>query len=476
MMARMQAAARHSTAPTGSIEDMRCGGCGSKVGPDPLSHALSRLAPALADDVVIGLDAPDDAAVTVPRPGRHLVQTVDFFRAFVDDPYVFGEIAANHALSDIYAMGGEPRHALATAVIPPASSGKVGETLFQLLSGARACLDQEGVALIGGHSSEGAEMAFGLSVTGDVEPAKILRKSGLRAGNVLVLTRPLGTGILFAAAMQARARADWIAAALGEMRRSNRSAAAILIAHGATAMTDVTGFGLAGHLGELLNASSAKARSISARFRSTKVRSNWPAQELRRRCCPRTSRWRECCAARPMWPRWRCCSIRRLPAACSPEFHRSARQRAPRRFVRPVISMRPSLAGSPHQANRLVNPSSARQACWAKLPRMARIDRKQALKNTAWRRPFDNGMMRYGNEGRRSPQGELHGIRHPVHVPSQRGRRALSAARRACARDAGDPARRPARLRLCVARRTPLLGTNTASCRMCSSMPATSRR
>ncbi len=259
MMARMQAAARHSTAPTGSIEDMRCGGCGSKVGPDPLSHALSRLAPALADDVVIGLDAPDDAAVTVPRPGRHLVQTVDFFRAFVDDPYVFGEIAANHALSDIYAMGGEPRHALATAVIPPASSGKVGETLFQLLSGARACLDQEGVALIGGHSSEGAEMAFGLSVTGDVEPAKILRKSGLRAGNVLVLTRPLGTGILFAAAMQARARADWIAAALGEMRRSNRSAAAVLIAHGATAMTDVTGFGLAGHLGELLNASSAEA-------------------------------------------------------------------------------------------------------------------------------------------------------------------------------------------------------------------------
>jgi selenide,water dikinase len=257
MMARMHAAA--AVAPAAGPADMRCGGCGSKIGPAPLSHALSRLAPARGDDIVIGLDAPDDAAVTAPRPGRHLVQTVDFFRAFVDDPYVFGEIAANHALSDIYAMGGEPRHALATAVIPPASAGKTAEALFQLLAGARDCLDRDGVALVGGHSSEGMELAFGLSVTGDVDPAKILRKSGLRPGDALVLTRPLGTGILFAAAMQARSRAGWIAAALDEMRRSNRTAAAMLIAHGATAMTDVTGFGLAGHLGELLNASAAKA-------------------------------------------------------------------------------------------------------------------------------------------------------------------------------------------------------------------------
>jgi len=258
MTARMRAALRGNVSAE-RIEDMRCGGCGSKIGPDPLSRTLSRLAPARADDVVIGLDAPDDAAVTAPRPGRYLVQSVDFFRALVDDPYVFGEIAANHALSDIYAMGGEPRHALATAVVPAATAGKVAETLFQLLSGARACLDRDRVALVGGHSSEGAELAFGLSVTGDVEPIEILRKSGLRPGDALILTRPLGTGILFAAAMQARSRAEWIAAALDEMRRSNKSAAAVLIAHGATAMTDVTGFGLAGHLGELLNASAAEA-------------------------------------------------------------------------------------------------------------------------------------------------------------------------------------------------------------------------
>jgi selenide,water dikinase len=259
MMARMRAAAGRNAWPATDREEMRCGGCGSKIGPDPLARALSRLAPALAGDVVIGLDAPDDAAVTAPRPGRYLVQTVDFFRAVVDDPYLFGEVAANHALSDIYAMGGEPRHALATAVIPPAPAGKVAETLFQLLAGVRASLDRDGVALVGGHSSEGAELAFGLSVTGDVEPIEILRKSGLRPGDALILTRPVGTGVLFAAAMQARARAEWIAAALDGMRRSNRSAAKVLTDHGATAMTDVTGFGLAGHLGELLNASLAEA-------------------------------------------------------------------------------------------------------------------------------------------------------------------------------------------------------------------------
>jgi selenide,water dikinase len=236
---------------------MRCGGCGAKVGPGPLSRALARLAPVRADGVVVGLDAPDDAAVIAPS-GKHLVQTVDFFRAFIDDPYVFGEIAANHALNDVFAMGGTPRHALATAVVPPGPSAKVEETLFQLLAGARACLDREGVALVGGHSSEG-ELAVGFSVTGEAAPDRIARKGGLKPGDALILTRPLGTGILFAAAMRGRAKAPWIEAALAEMRRSNRAAATVLLAHEATAMTDVTGFGLIGHLGEMLAASNVSA-------------------------------------------------------------------------------------------------------------------------------------------------------------------------------------------------------------------------
>jgi selenide,water dikinase len=245
--------ARGPAAPQAPHEPMRCGGCAAKVGPGPLSRALARLGPARAStDVVIGLSAPDDAAVIAPPTGKHLVQTVDFFRAFIDDPYLFGEIAANHALNDVFAMGGTPRHALATAVVP--AGAKAEETLFQLLAGARACLDRETVALVGGHSGEG-ELAFGLSVTGEVAPDRILRKGGLRPGDALILTRPLGTGVLFAAAMQAKARARWIDAALAEMRRSNREAAAVLIAHGASAMTDVTGFGLIGHLGEMLSAS-----------------------------------------------------------------------------------------------------------------------------------------------------------------------------------------------------------------------------
>jgi selenide,water dikinase len=241
--------------------EMRCGGCAAKIGPGTLSRALARLGPSPTDgDVTIGLDAPDDAAVLAPPlAGNHIVATVDLFRSFIDDPYIFGEIAANHALNDIFAMGGTPLHALAIAMLPHGAADKTEETLFQLLAGARACLDREKVALAGGHSAEGAEVALGFSVSGVVAPGRILRKAGLRAGDALVLSKPIGTGILFAALMRGRAGAASIARALHGMRQSARNAARILVAHGATAMTDVTGFGLAGHLGEMLKASHAMA-------------------------------------------------------------------------------------------------------------------------------------------------------------------------------------------------------------------------
>jgi selenide,water dikinase len=258
MMAQMSGR-QHRVYASGSLgNEMRCGGCGAKIGPQPLARVLARLSPARAKDIIVGLDAPDDAAVTVPPEGKMLVQTIDFFPAFIDDPYLLGEIAANHGLNDIFAMGGVPRHALATAVVPPGTSSKVEEELFQLLAGARACLDREDVALIGGHSSEGA-LAIGFAITGEVAPDRIVRKSGLKIDDALVLTRPLGTGILFAAAKRAHAKAPWIDAALVEMRNSNRAAAELLIAHGANAMTDISGFGLVGHLGELLVGSGASA-------------------------------------------------------------------------------------------------------------------------------------------------------------------------------------------------------------------------
>lgn len=251
-----------TAAPSTDAAAMRCGGCAAKVGPAPLSRALARLGPPpIADDVVIGLGAPDDAAVlAAPPAGNHVVTTVDLFRSFIDDYYVFGEIAANHALNDIFAMGGAPRHATAIAMVPHGSSAKTEETLFQLLAGARTCLDREGVALVGGHSAEGAEVALGFSVFGVVAPDRVLRKAGLRPGDALVLSKPIGTGILLAAMMRGLAGAPSIARALVGMRQSGLAAAQTFNAYGATAMTDVTGFGLAGHLGEMLKASSARAQ------------------------------------------------------------------------------------------------------------------------------------------------------------------------------------------------------------------------
>lgn len=259
MVARM--ASLPPATPPDPAEAMRCGGCAAKIGPGPLSRALARLDVPLADaSVIIGPGSPEDAAVfTVAKPAK-LVQSVDFLRAFVDDPFVFGEIAANHALNDIFAMGAAPRYALATCVVPHGAARLVEEDLFQLLAGARRCLDREGVVLLGGHSSEGDDLSLGLTVTGEADGNGITRKGGLREGDRLILTRPLGTGILFAAAMRAEADATSVDGALALMRQSNLHAARTLVGHGATALTDVTGFGLAGHLGEMLSASGASAR------------------------------------------------------------------------------------------------------------------------------------------------------------------------------------------------------------------------
>jgi selenide, water dikinase len=231
---------------------IRCGGCGAKVGSTVLSRVLSRLPSASAQNVVLGLDARDDAAAIDIPPGKTLVQSVDFFRAFIDDPYVFAKVAANHCLNDLYAKGAEPHSALAVATVPFSEEAKVEEDLYQLLSGAVEVLHANGAALLGGHSAEGAELGFGLFVNGLVDAQHLLRKATLRAGDVLILTKPLGTGTLFAAEMRRAAKGEWIERAIQTMLASGKEAARCFHRHKATACTDVTGFGLLGHLLEML--------------------------------------------------------------------------------------------------------------------------------------------------------------------------------------------------------------------------------
>jgi len=237
---------------------MRCGGCAAKVPADVLGRAMARLAPRPSDSVEIGVG--DDAALVAFPGAPPLLQTVDFFRALVGDPYLFGRIAATHALGDIYAMGGIPETALAIAALPPAKPAITEHDLFHMLKGGTEVLEAAGAALIGGHSAEAAEPALGFAVTGRTRPGRLLRKGGLRPGDRLILTKPLGTGVILAAEMRGRARARIVEGAIAAMLQSAAAASAILAAHGATACTDVTGFGLLGHLLEMLTASSVDAR------------------------------------------------------------------------------------------------------------------------------------------------------------------------------------------------------------------------
>lgn len=245
--------------PATSYQPMPCAGCGSKVGRSALKRALSRVQQDFGwsrPDILIGLDAPDDAAVVSVPVGQVMVQTVDYFRALVADPFLLGQITTHHCLNDLFAMGATPHSALAIATLPYAREAKQEEMLYQLLSGTLKTLHQAGAGLIGGHTIAGEELAFGLTCNGFTAIDQLLQKTALQPGQVLILTKPLGTGTLFAADMQLRAKGRWIEAAIQSMLCSNQAAAQCFQAHQAQACTDITGFGLGGHLLEMVGSAA----------------------------------------------------------------------------------------------------------------------------------------------------------------------------------------------------------------------------
>lgn len=195
------------------------------MGATVLSNVMRRLQPMLVQrpEVLGGVGDSDDCAIiAAPPPGYVLLQTVDFFRSFWPDPYVFGQIAATHALSDVFAKGAEAVTALAVAVLPATIEDVTEDTLFQLMAGACSVLRESGCALVGGHSGEGTETAMGFAVTGMARQDAIMRKGGMGPGDALVLTKPLGTGVVLAAEMRGKARAAWLDATLKSMLASNR--------------------------------------------------------------------------------------------------------------------------------------------------------------------------------------------------------------------------------------------------------------
>ncbi len=224
-------------------DQMQCGGCGSKLASDLLEEVLSEL---------MHEKVPRDDAVVVDVPaGSQLLQSVDHFRGFVNDPYLQARIAVCHALSDVYACGGDALSVLASITLPYGKPDVSRSLLRQLLQGTLDQLKEEGAELVGGHTSEGMELSIGFTANGLVKPGERWSKQISRTGDVVILTKPLGTGTLFAADMQYRAQGSWIAEALDSMLMSNRKAAVLARDYDVSACTDITGFGLAGHLLEM---------------------------------------------------------------------------------------------------------------------------------------------------------------------------------------------------------------------------------
>jgi len=213
--------------------------------------------------VLLGLDRPDDAGIYRISAETALIQTVDFLTPIVDDPRTFGRIAAANALSDVYAKGGRPVTALNVVCFP--SKTFPVSVLREILEGGLVALHEAGCVLVGGHSVEDAELKYGLSVTGTVHPDAFLAQVGAQPGDALVLTKPIGTGVITTAEKRRAASTDAVAAAVRSMVTLNRRASEAMVRHGAHAATDVTGFSLLGHSFEMIDGTPIDLELFAAR-------------------------------------------------------------------------------------------------------------------------------------------------------------------------------------------------------------------
>jgi selenide,water dikinase len=236
-----------------------CGGCAAKLGADLLADALRDLGAEAAADpdaaLIAGLTPPDDAAAYRVSDDLAIIGTLDFFPPLVDDPRTFGEIAASNALSDVFAMGGRVLFALSIAAFPEELPRDV---LAEILGGASSKVREAGGTLAGGHTIRDLEPKYGLAVIGAAHPDHLLRKGGATPGDVLILTKRLGTGVLVSGSRQGRTRPEDLTAAIDSMRTLNRAASEVVVAAGVTAATDVTGFGLLGHGLEMARGSGTR--------------------------------------------------------------------------------------------------------------------------------------------------------------------------------------------------------------------------
>ena len=228
-----------------------------KIGPEDLAQVLGKLDSLETDDVIVGFNGSDDAAVVRLNNGKLVVQTVDFFTPIVDDPYQFGQIAAANSLSDIYAMGATPRFALNIVGFPIKKLSN--EVLSEILRGGAEKAKEAGISILGGHSIDDEEPKYGLVVTGEVEESKLVRNSTAQENDAIVLTKPLGTGIISTAIKQDKASSLIIDQAVNSMKYLNAFSSSIMNEFNTHAATDISGFGLLGHLYEMCNGSNLSA-------------------------------------------------------------------------------------------------------------------------------------------------------------------------------------------------------------------------